>query len=228
MITTTEHLSDYACLTMKNNISVTDVLSVVCGLFNVSVGDTIRQNRNQPWSWARHITVLIAYQDIGFSMDEIGKGIQRDRTTIYNALNAGRSLVFTTKRFAEIYRRANIILSQNRKAKVMSESTFNLHDHVDLNEINLLPLYHYIIVKQDPKDDKLGNIFIPATGQQPKRTGTVIAVGDGKFTNEGIIIPLRVKVGDKVFWGEYSGVEFEWNGGDYKWMREDEVIAKVL
>jgi chaperonin GroES len=143
---------------------------------------------------------------------DVAPYLMRDRTTIYTNLYYGELSMKQSKRIKNQY---NQILEQLS----IIERT---------RRMNLQPLYHFIIVEPDAPDTKYGQIFLPDTGQQPKRTGVVVAVGTGRVTPDNTIIPLRVAVGDKVLFGEYSGLETEWQGKIYKTMREDEVIAIVL
>lgn len=94
--------------------------------------------------------------------------------------------------------------------------------------MNLTPLYDRIIVKSSaPEEITKGGIIIPDTAKEKPMQGKVIAVGTGKLTEEGKIIPLQVKVGDVVIYGKYSGTEINVDAETYLMMREADVFAIV-
>ncbi len=94
--------------------------------------------------------------------------------------------------------------------------------------MNLTPLYDRIIVKASaPEEVTKGGIIIPDTAKEKPMQGTVIAVGNGKITEEGKVLPLQVKVNDQVIYGKYSGTEISMDGEDYLMMRESDVFAIV-
>jgi chaperonin GroES len=82
-----------------------------------------------------------------------------------------------------------------------------------------------LIQTADEKEITKGGILLPDTAKEKPQEGKVIAVGDGKKTDEGKIIPLNVKVGDKVLYGRYSGTEINVDDEPYIIMKEDEIIA---
>jgi len=87
------------------------------------------------------------------------------------------------------------------------------------------PLYDKILVRRIEEEDKTpGGIIIPDAAKQKTQMGEAIAIGTGKLTPEGKVIPMYVKVGDKVFFGKYSGTEA---GDDYLIVREDEILGIV-
>jgi len=94
--------------------------------------------------------------------------------------------------------------------------------------MNLTPLYDRIIVKSSaPEEVTKGGIIIPDTAKEKPMQGKVIAIGNGKMTEDGKIIPLQVKVNDQVIYGKYSGTEITIDGEDYLMMRESDVFAIV-
>ena len=70
-----------------------------------------------------------------------------------------------------------------------------------------------------------GGIIIPDTAKEKPQEGKVVAVGNGKVTDEGKKIPLDVKAGDKILFGKYSGSEVKIDDKEYLIMREDDVLA---
>ncbi|MGB9912755.1 MAG: co-chaperone GroES, partial [Candidatus Kapaibacteriota bacterium] len=72
--------------------------------------------------------------------------------------------------------------------------------------MNLSPLHDRVIIKpSQPEEVTKGGIIIPDTAKEKPMQGEVVAVGPGKTTEDGKLIPLTVKVGDKVLYGKYSG-----------------------
>jgi len=89
----------------------------------------------------------------------------------------------------------------------------------------IVPLYDKILVQRIEGEDKTpAGIIIPEAAKEKAQTGKVIAVGSGRLTNDGKIVPLLVKTGDTVFFGKYSGTEA---GHEYLIIREDEILGIV-
>ncbi len=92
--------------------------------------------------------------------------------------------------------------------------------------MNLRPLQDRIIVKRLEEETKTaGGIFIPETAKEKPQKGEVIAVGNGKKTEDGKVIPIDVKAGDKVLFGKYAGTEIKIEGQEYLIMREDDILG---
>jgi chaperonin GroES len=92
--------------------------------------------------------------------------------------------------------------------------------------MKLRPLQDRILVKRIEEESKTaGGIFIPDTAKEKPQKGEIVAVGKGKKTEEGKIIPLDVKVGDKVLFGKYAGTEIKVEGQEYLIMREDDILG---
>ena len=92
--------------------------------------------------------------------------------------------------------------------------------------MNIRPLHDRIIVKRLEEERKsAGGIVIPDTAAEKPSQGEVFAVGPGKTDDNGKIVAMGVKIGDKILFGKYSGQEFKLNGQDYLHMREDDVIG---
>lgn len=88
------------------------------------------------------------------------------------------------------------------------------------------PLHDRIIVKRlDEQEQMRGGIIIPDTAKEKPQQGEVIAVGEGKFRDDGTRQPLDVKAGDRVLFGKYSGSEVKLDEEEYLIMREDEVLG---
>jgi chaperonin GroES len=88
------------------------------------------------------------------------------------------------------------------------------------------PLGDRILVKRIKEEEKTkGGIIIPDTAKEKPQEGKVVAVGKGKKTDEGKLIPLDVKAGDKVLFGKYSGSEIKLDGEEHLIMREDDILG---
>ena len=94
--------------------------------------------------------------------------------------------------------------------------------------MKLRPLHDRVIVKRLEEERKsAGGIVIPDTAAEKPSMGEIIAVGPGKTDDNGKLIPIGVKPGDKILFGKYSGQEFKLEGADYLHMREDDIIGIV-
>jgi chaperonin GroES len=94
--------------------------------------------------------------------------------------------------------------------------------------MSLRPLQDRILVKRVEEETKTaGGIFIPETAKEKPQRGEIVAAGNGKKTEEGKVLPLDVKVGDKVLFGKYSGTEIKVDGEEFLIMREEEVLGIV-
>ncbi len=92
--------------------------------------------------------------------------------------------------------------------------------------MNIRPLYDRIVVKRiDEKETTRHGIIIPDSAQEKPQEGEVIAAGHGKRLDNGTVVALDVKAGDRVLFGKYSGTETKVAGNDYIIMREDDVLG---
>ena len=92
--------------------------------------------------------------------------------------------------------------------------------------VKVKPLADRVLVKpMEEKEMKKGGIIIPDTAKERPMEGEIVATGPGKVGDDGKIIPLSVKKGDKVLYGKYSGTEIKLDGQDYLLMREDDVLG---
>ena len=94
--------------------------------------------------------------------------------------------------------------------------------------MNLRPLHDRILIKRiEAKEAVKGGIIIPDTAKEKPQEGEVIAVGNGKKTEDGNIIPLDVKAGDRILFGKYSGAEIKMDGQEFLILREEEVLGII-
>jgi chaperonin GroES len=88
------------------------------------------------------------------------------------------------------------------------------------------PLHDRILIKRiEEKETIKGGIIIPDSAKEKPQEGEVIAVGHGKKTEEGKVVPLDVKAGDRILFGKYSGTEIKIDDQEYLIVREDEVLG---
>ncbi|HKJ05499.1 MAG TPA: co-chaperone GroES [Geopsychrobacteraceae bacterium] len=95
--------------------------------------------------------------------------------------------------------------------------------------MKIRPLQDRLIVERvEEETTTAGGIIIPDTVSKEKpQEGKVIAVGKGKTTEDGKVIPMDVKVGDLVLFGKYAGSEIKVDGNEYLIMREDDILGVV-
>ena len=95
--------------------------------------------------------------------------------------------------------------------------------------MNLKPLGDRLIVKAiEEEETTASGIVLPETAKEKPQKGTVIAVGDGAWDEDGEKrIPLDVAVGDEVLYSKYGGTEIKVDGEDLLVLRESDVLAKV-
>jgi len=94
--------------------------------------------------------------------------------------------------------------------------------------MKIRPLQDRVIVKRVEEEEKTkGGIIIPDTAKEKPQEGKVIAVGKGKVTEDGKVIPLDVKAGDRILFGKYSGTEIKVEGEEHLIMREEDILGII-
>ena len=92
--------------------------------------------------------------------------------------------------------------------------------------MNLKPLYDRVVVKPiEAEETTVGGIIIPDAAKEKPTKGEVLAVGEGKPLDNGSVRAPKVKVGDKVIYGQYAGSAYKHEGTEYKIIREDDILA---
>ena len=92
--------------------------------------------------------------------------------------------------------------------------------------MKIRPLHDRMLIERlEEREVKKGGIIIPDTAKEKPQEGKVIAVGNGKVSDDGKKIPLDVKAGDKILFGKYSGSEVKIDDKEYLIMREEDVLA---
>ena len=93
---------------------------------------------------------------------------------------------------------------------------------------NIQPLFDYVLIKPLEAETKTpSGIVIPDTAKEKPQEGKIVAVGKGKTTEEGKLIPLDVKTGDKILFGKYSGTEIKVEGEELLIMREEDILGII-
>jgi chaperonin GroES len=94
--------------------------------------------------------------------------------------------------------------------------------------MNIRPLHDRVLLKRLEQEEQVrGGIIIPDTAKEKPQEAEVVAVGPGKFNDEGKRVVMDVKAGDRVLIGKYSGSDIKIDDEDYVIVREDEVLAVV-
>ena len=89
------------------------------------------------------------------------------------------------------------------------------------------PLHDRVIVKRIEEEEKTkGGIIIPDTAKEKPQEARVVAVGPGRH-DDGKVIPLGVKAGDKILFGKYSGTEIKLDGEEHLILREDDILGVI-
>ena len=94
--------------------------------------------------------------------------------------------------------------------------------------MKIRPLQDRVIVKRLAEEEKTkGGIIIPDTAKEKPQEGKVVAVGKGKTADDGKLIKLDVKAGDRILFSKYSGSEVKIDGVEHLIMREDDILGII-
>ncbi len=95
-------------------------------------------------------------------------------------------------------------------------------------QLGVRPLHDRILVRRMAEEEKTaGGLFIPDTAKEKPQRGEIVAAGKGRITEEGKVLPLEVKAGDKVLFSKYAGTEIKLSGEDYLMMREEDILGII-
>jgi chaperonin GroES len=95
-------------------------------------------------------------------------------------------------------------------------------------KLKINPLADRVVVQPAEAEEKTkGGIILPDTAKEKPVEGTIVAAGPGKVADNGEVVKMTVKVGDKVLYGKYSGTEVIIDGEEYLIMRESDIFAIV-
>lgn len=93
-------------------------------------------------------------------------------------------------------------------------------------KLGVRPLHDRLLVRRMTEDEKTaGGIIIPDTAKEKPQRGKVVAVGKGRITEDGKVLPLDVKEGDSVLFSKYAGTEIKLEGEEYLMIKEDDVLG---
>lgn len=94
-------------------------------------------------------------------------------------------------------------------------------------DVKLQPLADRLVVKPIEKEEKTkSGIYIPDTAKERPQEGEVVAVGPGRRTEDGKLVPMEVKVGDRVIYAKYGGTEIKIDDQELIILRESDILAK--
>jgi chaperonin GroES len=94
--------------------------------------------------------------------------------------------------------------------------------------MKLKPLGDRVVVKpKEPEEVTKGGIILPDTAQEKPMEGEIVAVGGGRIADDGKLVKMELKVGDKILYGKYSGTEIKIDEQEYLIMRESDVYAII-
>ena len=95
--------------------------------------------------------------------------------------------------------------------------------------MKIRPLHDRVLVKRLENEETTspGGIIIPDTAKEKPQEGVVISVGKGKHSEDGKVIPVEVKAGDKILFGKYSGTEIRIDDVEHLILREDDILGVI-
>jgi chaperonin GroES len=94
--------------------------------------------------------------------------------------------------------------------------------------MNIRPLHDRVVVRRmEEERTSAGGIVIPDSATEKPAQGEILAVGNGKVAESGSVMPLDVKVGDKVLFGKYAGTEVKVGGEEVLVMREEDIMGVI-
>jgi chaperonin GroES len=90
------------------------------------------------------------------------------------------------------------------------------------------PLGERVVVKPLEQDEVTASgIYLPDTAKEKPQKGEIMAVGSGRYTDEGKRVPMEIKVGDKVIYSKFAGTEYKDGDDEYLILRESDILAKI-
>ncbi|MFP5518350.1 MAG: co-chaperone GroES [Bdellovibrionia bacterium] len=93
-------------------------------------------------------------------------------------------------------------------------------------EFGVRPLHDRVLVRRMAEEEKTaGGLFIPDTAKEKPQRGEIVATGKGRVTEDGKVLPLEVKAGDKILFSKYAGTELKIEGEEYLMMREEDILG---
>ena len=94
--------------------------------------------------------------------------------------------------------------------------------------VNVRPLHDRLLVQRVAEEEKTaGGLFIPDNAKEKPQQAMVVATGKGRVLEDGKVVPLEVKKGDRVLFSKYSGTELKLEGKEYLMIREEDVLGVI-
>ncbi len=99
-----------------------------------------------------------------------------------------------------------------------------------MSDFRIRPLADRVVIKPVEREEKTkGGIFLPDTASKERpMEGTILAVGDGRRDDNGNIVPMNVKVGDRILFAKYSGTEYKVDDVEYLILAEKDILGIVV
>ena len=95
-----------------------------------------------------------------------------------------------------------------------------------LTKVKIRPLGDRVLVKPlDKEKQERGGLIIPDTAKEKPQEGEIVAAGKGKVSDDGKVLPMDVKAGDRILYGKYSGTEIKIDGDDYLIMHQEDILG---
>lgn len=95
-------------------------------------------------------------------------------------------------------------------------------------KLDIQPLGDRVVIEREESEQKTpGGIVLPDTAKEKPRQGRVVSVGAGRQLKDGTIVPLSVRVGDRVVFSSYAGEEFKLGDRELLLMREEDILAVI-
>jgi chaperonin GroES len=92
--------------------------------------------------------------------------------------------------------------------------------------MTIKPLHDKVLIKRVGEEEKTkGGIIIPDTAKEKPQEGKIVACGQGKRTEDGKLLPMQVKKGDRILFAKYAGTEVKVNGEEHVILSEDEILG---
>ena len=95
-----------------------------------------------------------------------------------------------------------------------------------MSDVNIRPLHDRLLVRRMKEEEKTaGGIIIPDTAKEKPQRGEVVATGNGRVSDDGKVLPMEVKKGDKVLFSKYAGTDLKLGADEYLMMSETDVLG---
>lgn len=92
----------------------------------------------------------------------------------------------------------------------------------------LEPIYNAVVIKLIESETQTGNIIVPDIGNEKNKIGEVVSVGPGAYSQNGVLIPTQLKVGEKVLLPTMGFSTFDFQGETYHVGREQEILSRII